>query len=62
MKKILTIAVLGATLAGFTACDSFLDEEPRSEMTSVAFNQTAAQMIGQVNCKHSVNHVANFVN
>lgn len=49
MKKILTIAVLGATLAGFTACDSFLDEEPRSEMTSVAFNQTAAQMIGQVN-------------
>ena len=49
MKKILTIAVLGATLAGFTACDSFLEEEPRSSMTNVAYNQTEDQMIGQVN-------------
>lgn len=49
MKKILTIAVLGATLAGFTACDNFLDEEPKSSMTSAAFNQTEAQIIGQVN-------------
>ena len=49
MKKILTIAVLGATLAGFTACDSFLEEEPRSSMTNVAYNQTEEQMIGQVN-------------
>lgn len=49
MKKILTIAVLGATLAGFTACDSFLDEEPRSSVTGIAFNQTEAQMISQVN-------------
>ena len=49
MKKILTIAVLGATLAGFTACDSFLEEEPRSSMTNGAYNQTEEQKIGQVN-------------
>lgn len=49
MKKILTIAVLGAALTGFTACDSFLDEEPRSTVTGEAYNQTGAQMIGQIN-------------
>lgn len=49
MKKILTIAVLGATLAGFSACDSFLDEEPKSSLTSAAYNQTEDQIIGQVN-------------
>lgn len=49
MKKILTIAVLGATLAGFTACNNFLDEEPKSSITGIAYNQTEAQIIGQVN-------------
>lgn len=49
MKKILTTAVLCAGLVGFTACDSFLDEEPKSSLTSAAYNQTGDQIIGQVN-------------
>ena len=34
MKKILTSVMACACLMGFTACDSFLDEEPKSQLTS----------------------------
>lgn len=49
MKKILTTAILCAGLAGFTACDSFLDEEPKSSLTSAAYYQTGDQIISNVN-------------
>ena len=35
MKKILTTAILCAGLVGFTACDSFLDEDPKSSLTLI---------------------------
>ena len=34
MKKILTSLMACACLMGFTACDGFLDEEPKSQLTS----------------------------
>jgi hypothetical protein len=49
MRKILTTAILCAGMVGFTACDSFLEEEPKSSLTSVAYNQTEDQIIEQVN-------------
>ena len=49
MKKILTIAVACAGLMSFTACNDFLDEEPRSTLVSDSFYQTEAQAEGNVN-------------
>ena len=49
MKKILTIAVACAGLMSFTACNNFLDEEPRSELTSDSFYKTEAQAEANVN-------------
>ena len=49
MKKILTTAILCAGLVGFTACDSFLDEEPKSSLTLDTYYKTSADIIGNVN-------------
>lgn len=49
MKKILTIAIACAGLMSFSACNNFLDEEPRSTLTDVAYYQTQAQMESNVN-------------
>ncbi len=49
MKKILTCAVLCAGLVGFTACNDFLDEEPRSSLTLESYYQTTNQIISNVN-------------
>ena len=49
MKKILTSMIACACLVGFSACDSFLDEEPKSSMTGVMYYQTADQIIANVN-------------
>ncbi|WP_287621183.1 RagB/SusD family nutrient uptake outer membrane protein [Parabacteroides sp.] len=49
MKKILTTAILCAGLTGFTACDSFLDEEPKSSITDISYYKTEDQIIANVN-------------
>ena len=33
MKKILTILIVCANMMGFSACDDFLKEEPKSQLT-----------------------------
>lgn len=49
MRKILTTAVLCAGLVGFTACDGFLDEEPKSSITLDTYYQTEDDIVGNVN-------------
>lgn len=49
MKKILTIAVVCAGLMSFTACSDFLDEEPKSTLTDIAYYKTQAQIESNVN-------------
>lgn len=49
MKKILTTAFLCAGLAAFTACDSFLDEEPKSSLTLSTYYKTSSDIIENVN-------------
>ena len=49
MKKIVTTAILCAGLVGFTGCDSFLDEEPKSEITLATYYQTEDDIVGNVN-------------
>jgi len=49
MKKILTSMMACACLIGFSACDSFLDEEPKSTMTSNLFYQDQIQIEQAVN-------------
>lgn len=39
MKKILTTAILCAGLFSFTACSDFLDENPKSQLTTVGIIQ-----------------------
>ena len=49
MKNILTIAAFCAGMMSFTACNSFLDEEPKSTLTNVAYYKTQAQAEANVN-------------
>ena len=49
MKKILTSLMACACLVGFSACDSFLDEEPRTQLESGQFYQTEAHALQNVN-------------
>ena len=49
MKRILTMVVTCASLIGFSACSDFLDEEPKSSLTSGAFYKTEAQVLANVN-------------
>ena len=51
MKKILTSVMACACLVGFTACDSFLDEEPRSELTSNNY------YLSEAHAKQNVNYL-----
>lgn len=48
MRKILTIAILCVGLAGMTSCN-FLDENPKSSLTSVDYYKTAEQAEANVN-------------
>ena len=43
------MAVACAGLLSFTACNDFLDEEPKSTLTNVGYYQTQAQMEAAVN-------------
>ncbi len=49
MKKILTTAILCAGLMGFTACSDFLEETPKTELTTVGYYTTEAQALANVN-------------
>lgn len=49
MKKILTVAVFCAAMIGFTSCNDFLGEEPKSSITDVAYYKTADQIIANTN-------------
>ena len=49
MKKILTSMMACACLVGFSACDSFLDEEPRSELTTNSYYKSEAHAQQNVN-------------
>lgn len=49
MKKIVIMAMACAGWMGFTACSDFLDEEPKSTLTNVAYYQTQAQIESNVN-------------
>ena len=52
MKKILTTALLFASVMGMTSCDSFLDEAPKSSMTSAMYYKTGEQIIANVNAMY----------
>ena len=43
MKKILTVAIACACLTGFSACNDFLEEKPKSSLTAPDYYQTEAQ-------------------
>src|SRR5690606_16788146 len=47
--KNIVIALLCGGVVTFSACESFLEEAPRSAVTSVAYYQNEAQAQGQVN-------------
>jgi len=47
-KDIAVTLLIGSSLT-FAACESFLDEDPRSAVTSVAYYQNEAQAQGQIN-------------
>lgn len=49
MKKIIYSFACAALLMGATACDSFLEEEPKDKLTSVAYYQTEAQATANIN-------------
>lgn len=48
MNKLISISVL-STLIAFSACDSFLDEDPKSSLTDVSYYTTEAQAFSNVN-------------
>ena len=49
MKRILTTTILCAGLAMFTACDNFLEENPKSSLTLETYYQTEEDIVGNVN-------------
>ena len=49
MKKILTSVMACACLVGFSACDSFLDEAPKSQLTSNSYYLSEAHAQQNVN-------------
>lgn len=61
MKRILTIAVACAGLLSFPACNSFLDEEPRSTLTDIAYYKTQAQMESNVNYLYRTGAINSYV-
>ena len=61
MKKISTIAVACAGLLSFTACNNFLDEEPKSTLTDVAYYKTQSQMESNVNYLYRTGAIGSYV-
>ena len=49
MKKILTSIMACACMVGFSACDSFLDESPRDQLTTNSYYQSEAHAQQNVN-------------
>lgn len=49
MKKILTIILACASIVNFSACDDFLKEEPKSQLTTIGYYTTKAQAESNVN-------------
>ena len=49
MKKILTSLMACACLVGFSACDSFLDEEPKGTLTSNSYYESEAHALQNIN-------------
>ena len=49
MKKIIYLFACAALMLGATACNSFLDEEPKDKLTSAAYYKTEAQATANVN-------------
>ena len=49
MKKILIIIIVCANMMSFSACDDFLKEEPKSQLTNVGYYTTEAQAVANVN-------------
>ncbi|MDR1403044.1 MAG: RagB/SusD family nutrient uptake outer membrane protein [Tannerellaceae bacterium] len=49
MKKIIYLFACVALLISATACDNFLEEEPKDRLTSTAYYQTEAQATANVN-------------
>ena len=49
MKKILTSVMACACLVGFSACDSFLDEAPKSQLTTNSYYMSEAHAQQNVN-------------
>ena len=49
MKKILTVAIACACLTGFSACNDFLEERPKSSLPAPDYFQTGAQAQANVN-------------
>ena len=62
MKNILTIAIACAGLMSFSACNNFLDEEPRSTLTNVAYYQTQAQAEANVNYLYRTGAMNSYTN
>ena len=49
MKKILIIIIVCDNMMSFSACDDFLKEEPKSQLTNVGYYTTEAQAVANVN-------------
>lgn len=49
LNKLIVATFACANLIGFTACNSFLDEDPKSSLTSSAYYKTESQAWGNVN-------------
>ncbi|MDR2969546.1 MAG: RagB/SusD family nutrient uptake outer membrane protein [Tannerellaceae bacterium] len=49
MKKILTTAIICAGVCCLTACSDFLDEVPKSQLTSADYYKTEAQALANIN-------------
>ena len=56
MKKILTTAILCAGLVGFTSCDSFLEETPKSALTLETYYKTGADIIDRKSTRLNSSH------
>ena len=48
-EKILIIIIVCANMMSFSACDDFLKEEPKSQLTNVGYYTTEAQAVANVN-------------
>lgn len=54
MKKILIAAVVCANMIGFSACNDFLEENPKSQLTSVDYYESESQALANINYLYRV--------